>query len=136
MSTTARATAFAAGPERPLVYLGRVDNQIKVQGYRVELGEIEAVIRKVAVTDVAIAMGYPMGPSGADGVVGFISKAGADLDAIRDTARARLPSYMQPSAIHHVDEFPLNSNGKVDRKACSRRSSGEMSRKSFCARRN
>lgn len=101
----------------PLVYLGRVDNQIKVQGYRVELGEIEAVIREVAATEVAIAMGYPLGPSGADGVVGFISKPGANLDQIRDAARARLPSYMQPSAIHHVEEFPLNSNGKVDRKA-------------------
>jgi amino acid adenylation domain-containing protein len=104
-------------PGGPLVYLGRIDNQIKIQGYRVELGEIEAVLREVAATEVAIAMGYPTGPSGADGVVGFISKAGADLEAIRDAARARLPSYMQPSAIHHVNEFPLNPNGKVDRKA-------------------
>lgn len=101
----------------PLVYLGRVDNQIKVQGYRVELGEIEAVIRDVAATEVAIAVGFPVGPSGADGIVGFISKPGVDLQALRDDVRARLPGYMQPSAIHHVDDFPLNSNGKVDRKA-------------------
>jgi amino acid adenylation domain-containing protein len=104
-------------PSGPLVYLGRIDNQIKIQGYRVELGEIEAVIREVAATEIAIALGYPLGPSGADGVVGFISKPGADLEAIRDAARARLPAYMQPSSIYSVDEFPLNPNGKVDRKA-------------------
>lgn len=107
-------------PGGPLVYLGRIDNQIKVQGYRVELGEIEAVIREEAATEVAVALGYPAGPSGADGVVGFISKAGADLDGIRDRVRRRLPSYMQPGAIHHVDAFPLNANGKVDRKALVR----------------
>lgn len=104
-------------PEGPILYLGRVDNQIKVQGYRVELGEIEAIIREVAETEAAIAVGYPNGRNGVEGVVGFISKAQADLSAIRRAACARLPSYMQPSEILHVDEFPLNSNGKIDRRA-------------------
>src|SRR5690606_28002644 len=56
----------------PIVYLGRVDNQIKIQGYRVELGEIEAVLREVAGVEVAIAVGWPRTASGADGVVGFV----------------------------------------------------------------
>ena len=101
----------------PLVYLGRVDNQIKIQGYRVELGEIEAVLREEAGTDVAIAIGYPQGPSGAEGIVGFVSRPGADLALLREAVGSRLPSYMQPAAIHHVEEFPLNPNGKVDRNA-------------------
>ncbi|MCB9591976.1 MAG: amino acid adenylation domain-containing protein [Sandaracinaceae bacterium] len=101
----------------PLVYLGRVDNQIKIQGYRVELGEIEAVLRDVSGAEVAIAVGWPKTASGADGIVGFVGEPKADPIAVLSAARERLPSYMQPSAIHLVDTFPLNANGKVDRKA-------------------
>ncbi len=101
----------------PLVYLGRVDNQIKIQGYRVELGEIEAVLRDVSGAEVAIAVGWPVTASGADGIVGFVGEPKADAAALLDAAKERLPSYMQPSAIHLVESFPLNANGKVDRKA-------------------
>ena len=101
----------------PLIYLGRVDNQIKIMGYRVELGEIEAVLRDVSGADVAIAIGWPKTSSGANGVVGFVGAPGADAAAIQEAARDRLPSYMQPSAIHLVETFPLNANGKVDRNA-------------------
>ncbi|MEZ4248588.1 MAG: AMP-binding protein [Polyangiales bacterium] len=103
---------------RPLVYLGRVDNQIKIQGYRAELGEIEAVLRDVSGADVAIAVGWPVTASGADGVVAFVATTeGADPEKIRLEAAERLPSYMQPRFVRLVEEFPLNANGKVDRKA-------------------
>lgn len=102
---------------RPLIYLGRVDNQIKIQGYRVELGEVEAVLREEAGVDVAIAVGWPMTASGADGIVGFIGADHGDVAAIRERVIARLPPYMHPSELRLVAEFPLNSNGKVDRKA-------------------
>lgn len=102
---------------QPLLYLGRVDNQIKVQGYRVELGEIEAVMREVARTEVAIALGHPVGDNGVEGIVGFVSRADADLEAVRREVCSRLPPYMQPGRMLHVDEFPLNANGKVDRGA-------------------
>jgi non-ribosomal peptide synthetase component F len=66
----------------PLLYLGRVDNQVKIQGYRVELGEIEAVLRDVGRTEVAIALGWPLSTSGADGVVGFVQAPhGASAEA-------------------------------------------------------
>ena len=104
-------------PGAPMIYLGRIDNQIKVQGYRVELGEIEAIIREQAKTDVAVAMGYPVGATGAEGVVAFISKAGCDSGKLKNDLQQILPAYMQPSEIYQVDEFPLNANGKVDRKA-------------------
>jgi amino acid adenylation domain-containing protein len=103
--------------DAPLVYLGRVDNQIKIQGYRVELGEVEAILRKAAEVDTAIAVGYPRNAGGADGIVAFISKPDADLQALREEVSERLPAYMHPSEIRHVDDFPLNANGKVDRKA-------------------
>jgi amino acid adenylation domain-containing protein len=104
-------------PGRPLVYLGRVDNQIKIQGYRVELGEIEAILRQEAGVDVAIAIGWPLTASGADGIVGFIGADECDTAAIRERVIARLPPYMHPSELRCVREFPLNANGKVDRKA-------------------
>lgn len=105
----------AAG--QPLVYFGRIDNQIKIQGYRVELGEIEAVMRQEAGVDVAIAIGWPVSASGADGIVGFLGADTADTDAIRQRVISRLPPYMHPSELRLVSEFPLNANGKVDRKA-------------------
>lgn len=104
-------------PGQPLVYFGRIDNQIKIQGYRVELGEIEAVMRQEAGVDVAIAIGWPVSASGADGVVGFLGADNADVAAIRARVIARLPAYMHPSELRLVSEFPLNANGKVDRKA-------------------
>jgi acyl-coenzyme A synthetase/AMP-(fatty) acid ligase len=110
-----------AGGTGPLVYLGRVDNQIKIQGYRVELGEIEAILREVSGADVAIAVGFPRNASGADGVVAFVGLGPnvheGDADTIRAAAAERLPPYMQPRAVHLVGAFPLNANGKVDRKA-------------------
>jgi amino acid adenylation domain-containing protein len=112
-----------AGPGAPLVYLGRVDNQIKIQGYRVELGEIEAVLRDVSGADVAIAVGFPRSASGADGVVAFVGTgpkvAGRDgeAEALRTAAATRLPPYMQPREVRFVATFPLNANGKVDRNA-------------------
>ncbi|MFK7897263.1 MAG: amino acid adenylation domain-containing protein [Myxococcota bacterium] len=103
--------------DAPMVYLGRMDNQIKIQGYRVELGEIEAAMREEASVEVAIALGWPVTAAGADSVAVFISDADADLADLKKRAKARLPSYMAPRAIHHIDAFPLNSNGKVDRNA-------------------
>lgn len=104
-------------PGKPLIYLGRMDNQLKIQGYRVELGEIEAVLREEAGVEAAIAVGWPPTPSGADGVVAFIGADAADTDAIRQRVAARLPPYMQPSEVRLVEKWPLNANGKIDRKA-------------------
>lgn len=104
-------------PGQPLVYLGRVDNQIKIQGYRVELGEIEAILRQEAGVEVAVAIGWPVTASGADGIVGFLGTEAADTEAIRRRVISRLPPYMHPSEIRLVGEWPLNANGKIDRKA-------------------
>ncbi|MEX2209220.1 MAG: amino acid adenylation domain-containing protein [Myxococcota bacterium] len=104
--------------QKPLVYLGRVDNQIKIQGYRVELGEIEAAIREEASVDVAIAIGWPRNElGGADGVVGFVAGRDLPVERVRARVAARLPAYMAPREIRCLPELPLNANGKVDRKA-------------------
>jgi amino acid adenylation domain-containing protein len=104
----------------PLVYLGRIDNQIKIQGYRVELEEVESALRDASGAGVAIAVGWPVNPSGADGIVAFLGADSVDLDALRNRLKECLPPYMVPREVRLVAEFPLNANGKVDRKALRR----------------
>jgi amino acid adenylation domain-containing protein len=102
----------------PIAFLGRLDHQIKISGVRVELGEIEQVVRSVSGAEHVVAVGWPVTASGASGIVVFMTGVGAgQTDSIRDQVRERLPQVMVPRAIHAIDEFPLNVNGKVDRRA-------------------
>ena len=100
----------------PLEYLGRVDSQIKILGHRVELEEVEAVLREEAGAD-ALAVGWPLTPSGAAGIVAFIADPSLDKVGLRRALAARLPDYMVPRELRLVSELPLNANGKRDRKA-------------------
>ncbi len=107
-----------ARDRRPLHFLGRIDDQMKIRGYRVELGEIEATLRDVGGLPTAIATGWPLAQTGgADGVVAFIDVADGDVHALLRTLAERLPAYMVPKEIVILDRFPLNDNGKVDRAA-------------------
>jgi D-alanine--poly(phosphoribitol) ligase subunit 1 len=98
-------------------HLGRIDNQIKVRGYRVELEEIEGHLRRICGTDLVAAVAWPVSHGTADGIVGFV--VGSKVSAVesREALRKHLPSYMVPTAIHPIESMPLNANGKVDRKA-------------------
>jgi amino acid adenylation domain-containing protein len=104
-------------PGVPLVYIGRMDHQIKVLGHRVELGEVEAVLREESGVDAAIAVGWPVTASGAGGIAAFVGDTTIDVTAVRAAMAARLPEYMVPRRIELLDELPLNANGKFDRKA-------------------
>lgn len=104
----------------PLVYLGRMDHQIQILGHRVELGEIEAVLREESGEDAVIAVGWPVTSSGASGVVAFIGNSSLDADQILGRAARRLPDYMLPRSLYFRDGLPLNTNGKLDRKALMR----------------
>ncbi len=105
------------GAGRPLVYLGRLDSQIKVLGHRVELGEVEAAVRDTSGLDGVVALGWPMTASGADAIEVFLQTEEFDTKALLETLRARLPLYMVPRNIRLLRQFPLNANGKYDRKA-------------------
>lgn len=104
----------------PLVYLGRRDSQVKVNGYRVELGEVEAALRAAGEVEAAVAVPWPLTPSGAGGVVGFLQGSSVAPETIRGRLKLALPSYMVPRDLHIVSVFPLNPNGKVDRQQLSR----------------
>ncbi|MBN9546833.1 MAG: amino acid adenylation domain-containing protein [Alphaproteobacteria bacterium] len=101
-----------------LVFQGRMDDQAKIQGYRVELLEIEEVLRRASGTTEAAAVLWPVSETGAaEGVVGFVcAAAGAERDIIAN-CRAHLPSYAVPRKIMAIEALPLNANGKVDRNA-------------------
>jgi amino acid adenylation domain-containing protein len=105
------------GAQDPLVYLGRLDHQIKVMGHRVEIGEIEAALRDASGIDAAIAVGWPLTESGAGGIVAFLADPEAEVRALREELAERLPEYMVPRRIELLSELPLNANGKFDRKA-------------------
>ena len=104
--------------DEPLLFLGRIDTQIKLRGYRVELGEIEAVLRQEGGLDQAVCLGWPPAASGgAEAVVAFIDDAQLDSNALLDKVAERLPKYMVPREVRVVERFPLNDNGKIDRGA-------------------
>ena len=105
------------GPDKPIVFLGRLDHQIKISGVRIELGEIEQALREAAGTDEVVAVGWPITPSGAGGVVGFVARTDVDTAAVLDKVKTMLPSVMVPRELYLMTDFPLNANGKTDRKA-------------------
>jgi amino acid adenylation domain-containing protein len=103
------------------VYLGRVDHQLKILGHRVELGEIEAVLRQAAAVDEAVAVGWPVVGAGAEGIAAFLTGSNLDVARIKASAQERLPDYMVPKQIIVVDRMPVNPNGKTDRNALLKR---------------
>ena len=101
-----------------LHYLGRMDEQVQIHGYRVELGEVEAAIRDVSGVLGAAAIAWPLSATGAGGIVAFVSSSDAlDVRGVRAMLEARLPPYMLPQEIRVLEDLPLNPNGKIDRKA-------------------
>jgi amino acid adenylation domain-containing protein len=101
-----------------LEFLGRVDNQVKVRGYRVELGEIEATLAQHhAVRDVAVVA--LDGISNEKYLAAYLVAMDEPLSTaeLRSHLRARLPEYMVPAAFIFMDSLPHTPNGKVDRAA-------------------
>lgn len=101
-------------------HVGRVDNQVKVLGNRVELEEVEAQLRVVSGSLTVAAVAWPMQHGTATGLVAFISGASTSLPDISKALKLRLPSYMVPTRIHELDAMPMSGNGKTDRKALAR----------------
>ncbi len=99
-----------------LYYLGRRDFQVKVNGYRVELQEIDLVLREAARTELAVAIPWPLSDGSASGIVGVLYGSDPAQDAaIIAACESRLPRYMVPNRIYHFPQIPLNVNGKIDR---------------------
>ncbi len=97
--------------------LGRIDNQVKVMGYRVELEEIDAHLRMVCGSDLVGSVAWPVADGMARGIVSFVHAESIDALGTLEALKSRLPPYMLPSRIIALDKLPLSANGKIDRKA-------------------
>ncbi|KAK3805044.1 MAG: syringopeptin synthetase C [Benniella sp.] len=104
-------------PDGNLVYHGRNDHQVKIRGFRIELGEIEARLSEHPLVDKAAVT--TMGEGSQKMLVAYIVAKPDDnlLNTLRAHLTSCLPEYMVPAAIVRLDSMPINSNGKLDRKA-------------------
>jgi amino acid adenylation domain-containing protein len=101
--------------EGELVYLGRIDHQIKIRGFRVELGEIEAqLLAQEGVREAVV-----VAREGAAGMqlIAYVSPDLVDGIAIRERLKQSLPDYMVPAVVMTLARLPLNPAGKVNRQA-------------------
>ncbi|SFR76007.1 non-ribosomal peptide synthetase [Anaeromicropila populeti] len=98
-------------------YLGRMDRQVKIRGLRIELGEIENAIRRISyIKDCAVI--DTEDKSGDKVILGYlVSDVKVQVTEIRNILKETLPEYMIPSQMMQVDNIPVTSNGKLDRKA-------------------
>ena len=103
--------------DKPLLYVGRSDSQIKVLGHRVELGEVEAAAREASGLDGVVALGWPATAGGADAIELFLQAEDFDTQPLLEKLRAKLPAYMVPRNIRLLPRFPLSANGKFNRGA-------------------
>ncbi len=98
-----------------LHYRGRIDRQVKLRGYRVELQEIEAQLRVFSGTNEVAVVPLPVPPDAPlQGVAAFVVGSTLDVAAIIGACRTHLPSYMVPAQVHVLESMPLNANGKTD----------------------
>ncbi|TAH83192.1 amino acid adenylation domain-containing protein [Bacillus subtilis] len=104
-------------PDGTIEYVGRIDDQVKVRGYRVELGEIESALRQIdGVKEAAVLARTAQ--TGSKELFGYISvKAGTNAEQVRSLLARSLPNYMIPAYIIEMETLPLTSNGKLNRKA-------------------
>ncbi len=103
-------------------YLGRLDNQVKLRGHRVELQEIEHAIKNLAQCDQVVAVPWPLDQRRKEAVVAVLP-ANAQVDSVllKAACKTQLPEYMILKELYFIESMPLNNNGKIDRLEIERR---------------
>ncbi|MBQ2210600.1 MAG: amino acid adenylation domain-containing protein, partial [Prevotella sp.] len=101
--------------EGNIMFLGRIDNQVKLRGFRIEFGEVESAMSKIAGITTAIVDIKTV--NGIQHLVAYYtSDTEIDEEAMREELSKSLTDYMVPTAYVRMDAMPLNPNGKVDHK--------------------
>ena len=103
-------------PGGAIEFLGRTDDQVKVRGFRVELGEIEAALARYPAIERAVVGAAEKGNGDHTLVAFLLAPAKPTADEVRQYLRSQVPDYMVPSKIEFLETYPLNANGKVDRR--------------------
>ncbi|MBO9205113.1 MULTISPECIES: amino acid adenylation domain-containing protein, partial [Niastella] len=99
-----------------ILFLGRHDEQVKLRGYRVELSEIENVLRQAPHVQQAVTMVLQSNQGNKQLVAFIVAGEGMNNDEVFSFMRIALPDYMVPSLLVRLKSIPLNPNGKIDRK--------------------
>ncbi|MFI5799472.1 amino acid adenylation domain-containing protein [Streptomyces sp. NPDC051677] len=111
-------------PSGDLEYLGRTDNQIKIRGIRIDLGEIENVLLQSSGVTECVAVLESADPSRPRLHAAVSGVAGLTEAALREHAARWLPEYMVPVVYHRLERLPRTSSGKLDRKAVAQLAHG------------
>jgi non-ribosomal peptide synthetase component F len=98
-------------------HLGRIDNQVKVLGHRVELEEVETHLRDICKSDMVAVVAWPIEHGSAQGLVAFIGGTTCSPSEVKEEMKNRVVSYIVPQTVRVLDGLPLNSSGKIDRRA-------------------
>ena len=107
--------------EGDIFYKSRKDHQVKVLGHRVELEEINSVLKKITSENSVVTIPYPVNNGIAQGLYSFFTRdCKRGEKEIIASCRELLPDYMIPKRILFIDDFPLNANGKIDRSALNK----------------
>jgi amino acid adenylation domain-containing protein len=106
-------------PDGILEYIGRIDNQVKIKGFRIELDEVETIVKQYpGVRDcVVVAREDATGEKRLIAYVVSAQSEAEEMDELRKFMRAKVPDYMVPSAFVGMEALPLTTNGKIDRQA-------------------
>ncbi|WP_429385033.1 amino acid adenylation domain-containing protein, partial [Mucilaginibacter sp. UYCu711] len=123
-------------PDGSLEYVGRVDDQVKINGYRIEPGEIESVLNNYDQISQAVVLAKE-DDNGQKRLVGYIVPADKfDKKAIQDYLITKLPEYMIPDVWVEIKSMPLTANGKIDKKALPSPEVSEMQSKVYIGPQN
>lgn len=98
-------------------HMGRVDNQIKLKGNRVELEEVDMHLRRACQTDLAATIAWPVIDGSVQGLVGFSTNTAVTEKEVRAAMAQSIPEYMVPVRIVIRENLPRNANDKIDRNA-------------------
>jgi amino acid adenylation domain-containing protein len=115
-------------------FAGRNDFQVKVRGFRVELGEVEARLREHPAVRDAVVVAREASPGDQRLVAYWVGdEAAAGAEALRRHAGERLPEYMVPAAYIHLEKFPATPSGKLDRRALPSPEGDAFARRDYAA---